>query len=83
VAFIVTNQASQAESLSVLRSGGSTGQSLADTGPINPQATAQFTVNFTSPGRYALATTGGGSIKAASIRIGRPRASSDNQVLQP
>jgi hypothetical protein len=82
VAFIITNQASQAESLAVLRAG----QSVANTGPINPQATAQVTVNLRSPGRYSLATAGDGSvgsIKAASIRIGRPRSSSDNQLLQP
>jgi hypothetical protein len=83
VAFIVTNQASQAESLALLRRGGAAGQPLANTGPINPQATAQFTVNFTSPGTYSLGAAGGGSIKAASIHIGRRRASSDNQVLQP
>ena len=39
---------------------------------------------FTVPGRYSLATRGaGGSVKAASIHIGKPRASSDDQVLQP
>jgi hypothetical protein len=81
VAFIITNQASQAESLAVQRAGNA-GQPLANTGPINPLATAEVTVNFTSPGRYALSTDGG-SIKAASIHIGKPRPSSDNQVLQP
>lgn len=86
VAFIITNQASQAESLAVLAAGSSTGRPLADTGPINPQATAQVTVNFRSPGTYALATGGDGltsSIRAASIRIGAARTSSDEQVLQP
>jgi hypothetical protein len=84
VAFIITNQASQAESLAVQRSGNGAGQPLANTGPINPQATAQVTVNFTSPGRYSLSTDGnGGSIRPASIHIGKPRSSSDNQLLQP
>src|SRR5438874_5064053 len=86
VSFIITNQAGQAESLSVLPSGSSAGRSLADTGPINPQATAQVTINFRSPGRYSLATAGdgsGSSIQAASIRIGKARKSSDNQLLQP
>jgi hypothetical protein len=84
VAFIITNQASQTESLAVFRAGNAPGQPLANTGPINPQATAEVTVNFTSPGRYSLSTGGdGGSIRSASIRIGRPRSSSDNQVLQP
>ena len=84
VAFIITNQASQAESLAVLRAGNATGRPLANTGPINPRATAQVTVNLTSPGRYSLSTGGeGGSIRAASIHIGKPRSSSDNQLLQP
>jgi hypothetical protein len=87
VAFIITNQASQAESLAVLPSGAAAGQALANTGPINPQATAQVTVNF-SPGEYSLSTAGGDvstgpAIRAASIHVGPARASSDNQVLQP
>ena len=87
VEFIITNQASQAESLAILRSGASAGQPLAETEPINPQATALVTVNFSSPGRYSLATAGGGGsgsgIRAASLRIGHQRANSDNQLLQP
>ena len=88
VAFIITNQANQAESLAVLRAGRGVGQSLANTGPINPQATAQVTVNFNSPGLYALSTSdpvgdGSSSIRAAALRVGRPRPSSNNQLLQP
>ncbi len=87
VALIITNQASHAESLAVQRAGNGAGQPLANTGPINPQATAQVTVNFTSPGSYSLSTGGDGgstvAIKAASIHIGKPRSSSDDQVLQP
>jgi hypothetical protein len=87
VAFIITNQASQAESLAILPSGGAAAQPLADTGPINPQATARVTVDFSSPGSYSLATGNGGgsgsSTQAATVRIGAARSSSDNQVLQP
>jgi hypothetical protein len=87
VAFIITNQASQAESLSILHSGSAAGQSLANTGPINPQATAQVTVNFSSPGRYSVSTGGdgstGSSIRAATLRIGKTRPNSNNQLLQP
>jgi hypothetical protein len=79
VTFIITNQASQAESLSIL--GSSDGKSLANTGPINPQATAQVTVGFTSQGTYSLST--GGGTKATTIRVGPQRSNSDNQVLQP
>ena len=86
VALIITNQASNAESLAILPAGSSAGQHLANTGPINPQATAQVTVDFSTPGRYSLSTggdTGGSSIRAASLHIGKPRPSSDNQLLQP
>jgi len=88
VEFIITNQATQAESLTILPSRTSAGRPLASTAPINPQATAQITVDFSSPGRYSVATggdgLGGGSgIRAASIHIGAKRASSDNQLLQP
>ena len=51
VEFIITNQAAQTESLAVLPAGASAGQPLANTGPINPQGTAQVTVNFSSPGQ--------------------------------
>ena len=90
VDFIITNQATQAESLAILRGGADAGQSLANTGPINPQGTAQVTVDFSAPGSYSLATAGGGAgagagstIRAASIHIGAKRASSDSQLLQP
>ena len=88
VEFIITNQATQAESVAILPSGASAGRPLASTAPINPQATAQITVNFSSPGKYSVATGGGGpgsssGIRAASIHIGAKRASSDNQLLQP
>jgi hypothetical protein len=93
VVFIITNQASNAESLAVTSSDSSTAQPLADTGPISPQATAQLTVNLNSPGKYsvgiaptssteAAAATPTG-IQAALIRVGRPRASSNNDLQQP
>jgi len=86
VTFIITNQASQAESLTILPSGAAAGQSLATTAPINPQATSQVTVNFTSQGGYSVFTGDGGSgssIQAASLHVAGARSSSDNQVLPP
>lgn len=88
IQFIITNQASRAESLAILPSGASAGQPLANTGPINPQGTAQVTVDFSSPGSYSLSTGGGeaaagSTIRAALIHIGSKRASSNNQLLQP
>lgn len=88
VTFIITNQASQAESLAILPAGSSAGTPLADTGPINPQATAQVTVNFSSQGAYSLSTTAGdgasdGAIRSTAIHVGPARKSSGNQLLQP
>lgn len=93
ILFIITNQASNAESLAVSSSGGST-QPLADTGPISPQGTAQLSVDLKSPGEYTVgvAPSGGATeaaaatptgIQPALIHIGSPRASSNNQVGQP
>jgi hypothetical protein len=88
ITFIVTNQASHAESLAISM-GGST---LASTAPINPQGTTQVSVNF-KPGKYTIATGAQGkndaqlsrqsSIRPASIHIGRERESSNNALLQP
>jgi hypothetical protein len=90
VVFIVTNQASNAESVTVHHQGNST--RLATTGPINPQATAQVTVDLKS-GDYLVATSSGGAseaalatgpkIQPAALHIGPPRPSSSNQLLQP
>jgi len=90
VVFIVTNAARQTESLTIQSADG--GRTLASTGPINPQTTAQVTVNFRSPGNYQVATGRTGSlaqqaqpasIRAAHLRIGSPRASASNALLQP
>jgi len=92
IMFIVTNQASKTESLTI----GPTdnpGQSLASTGPINPQATAQVTVDLQQPGSYTIAAGRGGSSEAARagansiepgrLQIGSPRPSASNALLQP
>jgi hypothetical protein len=89
VVFIVTNQASNSEALSVSRPGG---QLLASTAPINPQGTTQVAVNF-HPGDYTIgAASHGGTdaslsaappIRSASIHISGQRPNSSNQLLQP
>lgn len=92
VQLIITNQASSAESLTVLPAGAFTAQPLADTGPISPQATAQVTVNLSS-GDYSVATSPTGTTEAAAampspiqpatLQVGAPRPSASNQLLQP
>jgi hypothetical protein len=93
VLFIITNQASNAESLAITSSGGSSAQPLADTGPISPQATAQLAVDMNTPGAYTVGIAPSGSTQAAAttptgiqpalIHVGTPRSSSNNQVEQP
>jgi hypothetical protein len=93
VTFTVTNQANSSESVTILPAGSAAGQPLADTGPINPQGTAQVTVNFSSKGDYTIATSAGGgsdaaaasgnSIQPATIHIGKPRAGGSSQLMNP
>ena len=91
VVFIITNQASKAVTFTV--HAGGAGAQLASSGPINPQGTDQVAVDFTHPGYYTLTTSSGGQtdaqaatprpIQSALIRVGQPRASASNQLLQP
>ena len=91
--FIVTNQADTSESLAIVHKGRtSTANALADTGPINPQATAQVMVNF-RPGDYTISTStaGGTQAQQATAKPVRRRepphraaaGSASNQLLQP
>src|SRR5579875_461590 len=57
VIFEVTNGASRAESLAIVPGSAAGGQALASTGPINPQATAQVSVDLTRSGNYTVTTT--------------------------
>jgi hypothetical protein len=92
VIFIVSNQSTHAQSLTVLPAGSTAAQPLANAGPINPQATAEFTVNFTGAGNYTVttaansgtdATSVSSSIQPATLHIGPRRATSGNVLLQP
>ena len=89
VVFIVTNQASRAEAVTVKSAG--SGGNVASTAPINPQATSQFTVNFRQ-GSYTVATStsassnaavAGTTIQPASLHIGKTRSNSNNSLLEP
>ena len=90
VTFVITNQASQAEAVTVHPAAG--GAALATTAPINPQATSSVQVNFT-PGTYTVGTTGAGGtdasqanptpIQSASLFVGPQRQNSNGELLQP
>jgi hypothetical protein len=81
VTFIITNQASQAESLTIQPTSG--GAALASTAPINPQATSSVQVNFT-PGNYTVTTRGGvGGETAAAQATPGPNFSASLVVGPP
>ena len=92
VVFIVTNQASKAESL-IVHAAADSSRTLANAGPINPQSTDQITVDFNRPGEYTVSTAGAGGsdaaaaaksgIQPAALQIGSKRPSSSNTLLQP
>ena len=77
VVLYVTNQASRTETLTIRRAGAA----VASSGPINSGQTAQVSADLRSPGSYAIAT--GGPVRAARLRIGKPRPNADNVLLQP
>jgi hypothetical protein len=91
VVFVVTNQATNSESLAISSVSGNS-HPLASTAPINPQGTTQVSVDF-KPGDYTISTAAHGrtdaqlarasSITPASLNIGRTRASSGNSLLEP
>jgi hypothetical protein len=87
VVFQVANYATRSESIAITRPGG---PSLASTGPINPQATAQVAIDLSSRGDYAVSATNGGSSNpaagnglAATVHVGAPRHGSRNTLLTP
>jgi hypothetical protein len=51
------------------------------TAPINPRDTAELRADL-GTGRYRVRVTGSG-ITAATLRVGRPRPSAQNDLLQP
>jgi hypothetical protein len=92
IMFFVNNQARTTESLTI-HPAGNPGQPLASTGPINPQATAQVTVDLGGPRDYTIAAGKAGSREAARaapspiqpgrLHVGKPRPSASNALLQP
>jgi hypothetical protein len=91
VILVVTNQASQTESLSITPAG--SGSALALIGPVSPQATAQMQVDLDSPGEYTVASAATGNTDAglatasgvvsAALHVGVTRRSASGALLQP
>ncbi len=63
-----------------LRAPGSS-QPISQTGPINPQDTAEIRANL-AQGTYSVAVSDS-KVKSATLAVGAARPSSQNQLLQP
>ena len=83
VTLIVTNQTDEAQQLTLETDelGGSESGIEQKTGPINPGDTASLKAELRS-GQYRVAVDGDG-IQPAAVRVGEPRESSQNDLLQP
>jgi hypothetical protein len=83
ISLIVTNQTGTAQRVT-LESAGAAGSGPGIkqvTAPISPQDTATLKVDV-KPGSYSVHVAGDG-IRAARLKVGRERASAQNDLLQP
>jgi hypothetical protein len=83
VTIIVSNQSGAAQTVTFETNevGGSQGGIRKTTGPVSDQNTATLQVD-PRQGTYQLSVKSG-AIKPAPITVGKPRASSQDQLLQP
>ena len=82
VQLVVTNLTNSSVQFEVVRGSHSAQQSvLSQTGPINPQDTAQVKLQLDA-GAYTIRVVPR-RVKDAVLRVGAPRPSSQNQLLQP
>ena len=83
IRLLVTNQTDSAQALTLETDevGGSSGGITQSTDPIEPSGTATLEVDVRE-GDYAISTDDSG-IRPASLKVGAPRASAQNELLQP
>jgi hypothetical protein len=80
IRLIVSNQTASAQAVTFETGGGEAGMTQT-TAPINPAGTATLEVTVTE-GHYEMTTADAG-IAPAAVKVGAPRASAQNQLLQP
>jgi hypothetical protein len=80
VNLIITNQTQAAQQITFESAGGGGGFTQ-QTGPINPSGTAILKADV--PSGVAVVRVAGNGIKAATVRVGAKRPSSQNDLLQP
>lgn len=82
IQLVVTNLTTSSQQLEVVaRDAGGGTAFQQQTGPINPQDTAQLKANLV-PGAYSVRVTDG-RVRGAVLKVGATRPSSQNQLLQP
>lgn len=84
ITLIITNQSASSQQITLETSdkpGSGPGVTAVKTGPINPRETASVRAEV-EPGTYALSVRGS-NVRAARITVGKRRASSQNELLQP
>jgi hypothetical protein len=83
IRLIVTNQTESARAVTLETDevGGDSPGLTETTAPINPSGTATLEVDVRE-GDYAL-STGDGDIQPARVKVGAPRPSAQNELLQP
>lgn len=80
VNLVITNQSRSAQQVT-FESAGSAAGFTQSTGPINPRDTATLKADI--PEGEATVKVETASIKAAAIKVGAPRESAQNDLLQP
>jgi hypothetical protein len=82
ITLVISNQSSapQQVTLETADTSGGPGVKAVQTGPISPRETASVKADL-DQGTYALRA--GSGVRAARIVVGRRRASSQNDLLQP
>jgi hypothetical protein len=82
VQLVVTNLTNSSQQLEIVTGSGSAQHSVVQQiGPINPQDTAQVKLQL-GTGAYSVRVTGR-KVKDAVVKVGAPRPTSQNQLLQP
>lgn len=84
ITLVITNQSASSQQITLETTdepGSGPGVTAVKTGPINPRETASVKAEV-EPGTYDLSVRGS-DVRAARIKVGKPRESSQNELLQP
>ena len=81
ISLVVANETDASQRISIVRQVNGQPQADEQTGPINPHDTATLKADV-DEGDYVIRVEGSG-IKPAKVSVGAPRASAQNDLLQP